>query len=106
MCKWSVQTALITFLVLFPCGLDEASIRAADSGPENSDFFEKKIRPMLVENCFKCHGNGNRKGQLQLDSRAGLLKGGELGPVVVPGQPDESLLIKAIRYTDETLKMP
>src|SRR5262249_21872383 len=81
-------------------------VKAADSEPANIEFFEKKIRPVLVENCYKCHGNGNKKGQLQLDSRAGMLKGGEIGPVVIPGQPDQSVLIKAIRYTDDVLKMP
>jgi hypothetical protein len=84
----------------------EFLVKAADPEPADLEFFEKKIRPVLVEHCFKCHGNGNRKGQLQLDSRASMLKGGEIGPVVIPGQPDKSVLIKAIRYTDDQLKMP
>ncbi len=79
-------------------------LRAQDAGIE---FFEKKIRPVLVEHCYECHAAGAKKvrGGLLLDSRAGVRKGGESGPVIVPGDPDKSLLIKAVRYTDET-KMP
>src|SRR5437870_2272388 len=94
------------FLAWFLWGQEIPWVAAADADPANVEFFEKKIRPVLVENCYKCHGNGNKKGKLQLDSRAGMLKGGETGPVIVPGQPDNSLLIKAIRYTDDQLRMP
>jgi hypothetical protein len=71
-------------------------------------FFEKKIRPVLVGKCVECHsGEKNKlKGGLALDSTAGLLKGGDSGPTVVPGQPAESLLIKAIQHADPDLKMP
>ncbi len=95
-----------TILAWFLWGQVIPLVRAADPDPDNVEFFEKRIRPVLIENCYKCHGNGNKKGKLQLDSRAGMLKGGETGPVIVPGQPDNSLLIKAIRYTDEQLRMP
>jgi hypothetical protein len=71
------------------------------------DFFEKKVRPLLAEHCSRCHGReGKVKGGLRLDNRAGLLKGGESGPALVPGKPDESLLIKAVRYADPDLRMP
>jgi len=78
---------------------------AADSG---IDFFEQHVRPVLVENCYKCHSAQAEKvkGGLLLDTRDGLLKGGDTGPAIVPGDPDKSLLIKAIRYTDENLQMP
>jgi len=71
-------------------------------------FFEKKIRPVLVGKCVECHSGGKNKlkGGLALDSTAGLLKGGDSGPTVVPGQPAESLLIKAIWHADPDLKMP
>src|SRR5690242_17016937 len=67
-----------------------------------ADFFEKTIQPILKENCFKCHSHeaDKIKGGLVLDSHDALLKGGETGPAVVPGKPEESLLIKAVRYTD------
>jgi hypothetical protein len=69
------------------------------------DFFEKNVRPVLVEHCFKCHGNGKTKGGLSLTSRAGILKGGDSGPVLVPGDPAKSMLIQAVRYEGET-RMP
>ncbi len=84
---------------------------AADPAPADSagvEFFEKKIRPIFVESCYKCHSSEAEKvkGDLLLDSREGLLKGGETGPALVPGDPGKSLLIKAVRYTDENLQMP
>src|SRR4051812_36647588 len=80
--------------------------RAADG--DGIEFFESKVRPILAERCYRCHsvGSGKAKGQLQLDTRGGVLKGGETGPALVPGKPDQSLLIKAVRYTDEKLQMP
>src|SRR5688572_23432201 len=75
---------------------------------EGIEFFEKKIRPVLVDRCYSCHSAESKKvkGELYVDSREGMLKGGELGPSIVAGDPGRSLLIKAIRYTDEDLKMP
>lgn len=76
---------------------------------EESEFFEAKIRPALIEHCHKCHsGDKDAKinGGFQLDSKAGLLKGGSTGPALVAGQPDRSLLIKAIRFADPNLQMP
>jgi len=72
------------------------------------EFFEAKIRPQLAGRCFQCHSARNSKppGGLYLDSRVALLKGGQRGPAVVPGDPAQSLLIQAIRYTDEKLQMP
>jgi len=81
-------------------------VRGADEGVE---FFEKKIRPLLVEHCYKCHGaqSGKVKGGLLLDTREGLLKGGDTGPAIVPGKSEESLLIKAVVGSDESLpRMP
>jgi hypothetical protein len=80
----------------------------ADPTPEQVDLFEKKIRPLLVEHCHKCHSGQAKKlkGELLLDSRAGLLKGGEGGRVIVPGQPDNSRLIEAISYKNPDLQMP
>src|SRR6185295_5690775 len=74
---------------------------------EGVEFFEKKIRPVLIEKCYSCHSADAKKvkGELLVDSREGLLKGGETGPALVPGDPEKSLLIHALRYTDE-LKMP
>jgi hypothetical protein len=81
---------------------------AADLTRDQLDFFENKIRPVLADSCYKCHSAVAEKvkGGLLLDSRDGLLKGGDSGAVIVPGNPDASLLIKAIRYTDLDLQMP
>jgi mono/diheme cytochrome c family protein len=69
------------------------------------DFFEMRIRPLLAKNCWSCHTT-TRLGNLQLDSRDNLLRGGKTGPAIVPGDPDHSLLIQAVRRTHPTLKMP
>jgi len=81
---------------------------AADLTPSQTEFFESKIRPLLVDNCYKCHSSGAEKikGGLLLDSREGLLRGGDSGKAIVPGDPEASLLIKAVRYTDPDLQMP
>lgn len=71
------------------------------------EFFEKKVRPILVDNCYNCHSaDTNARGELRVDDRNGLLQGGQSGAAVVPGDPENSLLIQAISYTDDTLKMP
>jgi len=81
---------------------------AAELSSSQTQFFENKIRPILVNNCYKCHSQQAEKvrGGLLLDSREGVLKGGDTGPAIVPGDPENSLLIKAIRYTDPDLQMP
>ncbi|HEX5177257.1 MAG TPA: DUF1549 domain-containing protein, partial [Chthoniobacteraceae bacterium] len=70
------------------------------------DFFEKKIRPVLAAECYDCHAGEKKKGGLQLDSRDGLLAGGDTGPAIIPGDPGKSLLITSIKQTDPDLKMP
>ena len=76
--------------------------------PEQARFFESKIRPVLMTTCAKCHATGAEKvkGGLLVDTREGLRNGGDTGPAVVPGDLEESLLIAAIRYDDESLQMP
>src|SRR5436190_17517034 len=71
----------------------------------SADVFEAKVRPILAANCYDCHTDG-RMGGLRLDSRDAMLKGGQSGPAIVPGDPDKSLLVQAVRQTSETLKMP
>jgi len=76
--------------------------------PEDMEFFEKHVRPILVENCYSCHSeeSGKRKGGLWLDRKAGWEEGGDSGPAVKPRQPDTSLLISSIRYHNRDLEMP
>jgi hypothetical protein len=98
------MTRHATILAAFLAMLLVGHVRADDGG----EFFEKRIRPVLAENCYKCHSAQSEKlkGKLRLDSREAILKGGETGPALVPGEPEKSLLIKAIRYLDEDLQMP
>jgi len=82
----------------------------ADRSIDRADFeyFEKKIRPLLAKRCYQCHSADAEKlrGNLRLDSRADLLSGGDTGPAVVPGKPDESLLIESVRYGSDSYQMP
>jgi hypothetical protein len=83
-----------------------AATAHAEAPPDADTFFELKIRPVLAGTCFKCHGGEKTSHGLRVDSRAALLKGGERGPALVPGDPDKSLLIQAIRHGRDDLKMP
>ena len=94
---------------LFPGILSAALASHGSDGvtPEQREFFEIKIRPVLVSQCYECHAVGAKKigGKLLLDSPAALRKGGESGSPVVSGKPQESLLLHALRYEDD-LEMP
>jgi hypothetical protein len=92
--------------VLLPILLLSLLLRAEVSAVADDDFFERKIRPVLVEHCYPCHAANAKKvrGGLLVDSRDALRKGGESGPAVVPGNPDESLLLSAMRH--EAFEMP
>ncbi len=94
-----------------PAGVRAAGKLPAASQPAAAaiEFFEKRIRPVLVNNCYQCHSaeSARLRGDFRVDSLAGMLKGGgSMTPAVVPRQPEKSLLIKAISYTDEDLRMP
>jgi hypothetical protein len=86
------------------------SFHPAGAAPtvEELELFENKVRPVLAEHCYACHSEKAEKlkGGLRLDSADGVLKGGGTGPAIVPGSPDASLLIKAVRYSDPDLQMP
>lgn len=73
---------------------------------ERDDLFETKIRPILVNTCFKCHGDAKVSGGFRVDTRENLLKGGDNGPAIVPGKPAESPLLKAIRRVENISAMP
>ena len=85
-----------------------APLCSAEITGEGREFFESKIRPILVTECYGCHGAKKAKGGLRLDSRDGLLQGGDSGAALVAGDPDKSLLIQSIAHTheDEDLHMP
>jgi hypothetical protein len=85
--------------------------RAASAAEPDADgiaWFEARVRPLLAERCYPCHSAEGQKikGGLRLDSRPGMLAGGDTGPALVPGDPERSLLIKAVRYGDPDLQMP
>jgi cytochrome c553 len=87
------------------------SVAAQAEDREGQTFFETRIRPVLVQHCYACHSAdaaraGKLKGGLQLDSRAGVLQGGESGPIVTADRPEESLLIAALRHADSAPAMP
>ncbi len=80
---------------------------AADPSPEDVRFFETKVRPLLADKCFKCHGPEKQKGGLRLDSAEAVKTGGDSGSsLLTPGKPDESLLLRAVRHADGVEKMP
>jgi hypothetical protein len=98
------RALLWTPAVLF--GLTPAlAAQTADEKARVAEFFEKKIRPVLVESCQRCHGAKKQSADIRLDRRDTMMKGNDDGPIVVPGQPDKSRLIQALRHQGE-IKMP
>ena len=85
--------------------LAQNPLHAQAQAASSPDFFETKVRPVLAERCYACHASTAMSG-LRLDSREAMLKGGSRGASIVPGDPEKSLLVAAIRQTDEKLKMP
>ena len=95
--------------MLFQLGMLAAALAIrADAQNAAIDQFEKKIRPVLVSRCYACHSTSAAapQGGLLLDSTRGIRRGGNSGPAIQPGDPEHSLLVRAIRHTDKKLKMP
>ncbi|MCB1205842.1 MAG: DUF1549 domain-containing protein, partial [Verrucomicrobiae bacterium] len=93
------------FVATASVGVSVAS--GADTGEEGLDFFERQVRPILIERCQECHSlDSAQKGGLVLDSRQGWQTGGDSGPALMPGDPAGSLLVRAVRYEDPHLEMP
>jgi hypothetical protein len=99
------RLALVSLFML-ASGKVLADDRKTDA--DGVDFFESKVRPVLVEHCYKCHSAQAKapKGGLRLDSLDAMTKGGDTGPAIVPGDVDTSLLLQAVRYKDEQMRMP
>ena len=99
-----MQRLVIVFSLVCLAG----PVTAQELKEEDVKFFEQKIRPVLAQKCYKCHAADAEKvkGGLLLDTREGTLAGGDSGAAIVPGDPDKSLLITAVRYNDGTLQMP
>jgi Protein of unknown function (DUF1549)/Protein of unknown function (DUF1553)/Planctomycete cytochrome C len=103
-----IARAIVAFLLV---GLLVGPIRHARGQATDAaanEFFESKVRPLLVQHCYECHAAASKKvrGGLRLDSKPGWVKGGDSGPAIVPGDLENSLLVMAVKYDDPTLKMP
>ncbi|MFZ4610336.1 MAG: DUF1549 domain-containing protein, partial [Gemmataceae bacterium] len=94
-----IASILMMSALIVPSGI------AADKNNAGEKFFEEKVRPLLAEHCFSCHGLDKQKGGLKLDSKAAMIKGGDIGTAIIPGDPAASLMIKAVAYEGD-LKMP
>lgn len=92
------------YLLLIVVALITVPLTAGEPNQQDRDLFEIHVRPTLVAHCIRCHGETKQEGELQLTSFEALLKGGESGPAIVPGKPNESLLIEAMKY--ESFEMP
>src|SRR5436190_1737703 len=110
---WLIMLGLL-MLCLFVVSLSyrnaihSAGVSASGSKDAGVEYFEKKIRPVLTERCYKCHSAQAEKlkGGFRLDTREDLLKGGESGPAIVPGALEKSRLVRVIRYYDEHVQSP
>lgn len=104
--KITVVIFCLSSLVCIPLIADEPvkepEVKKED--PAQLKFFESRVRPLLIANCYECHSEEKQKGDLRLDSLATILHGGESGPAIVPGKPEESLLIESINY--DSYEMP
>jgi cytochrome c553 len=82
---------------------------ASGPAPNTVEFYNQRVQPILSNNCYRCHGGENHRGHLHMDTRAELLAGGHDGVVIVPGHPEQSLLVKLIRHEgpeDDPMPMP
>ena len=112
-CSWLAvalfASGIVTKVVIAQSQQNAASdfdnTRSPTFDSDSVEFFEAKIRPLLIARCQRCHGAEKQEAGLRLDSRASIIKGGDSGPAIVPHKPDQSLLIDAIRYGD-TRQMP
>lgn len=96
----------LTMLALLGLGVGVHAAEPKAPTDQQLQFFETKIRPVLANHCYDCHGPDEQSSELRLDTASGLFQGGGSGPPVVPGQPDQSLLLAAISHTNPELKMP
>ncbi len=101
-----MSTRVLMLLAVVLAGRFAPAADGVGVDPAGVEFFERRIRPLLVQHCAECHDGGHHEGGLSLTSRGALLKGGDSGPAVVPGDPEKSRLIEALRYRNLDLQMP
>src|SRR3954469_6938017 len=99
-----MRRRVVAALLATGCALAASPRVATAEDPEAA--FETRVRPVLAGTCFPCHGGKKTSGGLRVDSREALIKGGDSGPAVVPGDPGASLLVQAVHHTHEDLRMP
>lgn len=92
----------ITVLTGFLCG---HPVQGKPDDREKISFFEKSVRPILIKHCVQCHGQEKQESGLRVEQIESMLKGGDTGPALIPGKPDESLIVDAIEYSSD-LEMP
>jgi len=97
---------VLAFAAAHLCWAEENPAPAKGFAPEDIEFFENSIRPILVARCYECHGAQKQEANLRLDSREAILDGGDNGPAIVPGDPEHSLLISVLSYKDDGPQMP
>ena len=95
---------LVSSIFLFSSIFLGSAILWGDEPKSQEVLFETKVRPLLSQHCVECHGTKEQSGGLRFDSSTAITKGGSSGPIVVPGDPDKSPLVRAIRYTDPDLE--
>lgn len=101
-----LKPSLLSTLCAVGLSLSQCSAFAEQASEPDLTFFESKVRPLLVEHCYECHGPDQQEGELRVDNYAQLLAGGTSGASIVPGNVEESLLLAAVSYRDEALQMP
>ena len=99
---------LLTAAGLLLCSAPSPQVRA-DADPASPAFFSERVQPILQKSCFSCHGGMNHRGGFNMQTRAGMLKGGKDGVVLIPGDPAKSLLVQLMRHegpADDPMPMP
>src|ERR1041385_1636777 len=106
--RFSKFSCLHGLLILCLLGAIQQAFADSALSKADTEFFESKIRPIFANNCYKCHSADapKLKGGLSLEFKETMLAGGDTGPAITPGDPERSLLIKAVRYTNPDLQMP
>ncbi|MEZ6126203.1 MAG: PSD1 and planctomycete cytochrome C domain-containing protein [Planctomycetaceae bacterium] len=104
--RWRTGVCLVCAVSMLTCptARGDDDIQTLDGAAV--EYFEKHVRPLLAEHCYECHAGGEVNGGLRVDYRDGILVGGDSGKGLVPGYPDDSLLIQAVRYNNRDLQMP
>jgi len=97
---------LLPFIAVSVVEAEEIDAKPASASPEQIRFFENKIRPLLANACYECHSEDWQESDLRLDTLQGMLTGGKAGPALLPGKPKGSLIVTAVTYRDNDLKMP